>query len=162
MTVEAISFALRTTARISAVLFLLAFVAAPLASIWPRAVTLARREGSLLVALAVSHTLHLMAIAAAAAKVGPARFVAEGGAGLILGALIYAAVYTAAFIPKLRGPALYPIWIGFLGGFLPKASQSVIHAGFCAALMAAMVLRIVAVVKRRQTGPRAKAVRATS
>src|SRR5262245_3011715 len=106
----------RWTARTSLAFFCLAFVSWGLApTAWP-----ARHRPGLLSALALSHGVHLLAIAALALHTGGAN-VAERASRLAGGALAYAVIFLGAWRPAsawVKWGSLW-VWVVFLVSYLP-------------------------------------------
>lgn len=145
------------TARLSAVLFLAGFAAAPLAALWPARVTraLERSQQRWWRAVAVSHTLHLAAIAWRQQLEGwPVYRGPQAAAVLIGGATVYVTIYALAFGAQwARQWGVYYVWFAFTaayagGGLRPGLAMAV-------ALVVALGLRIAARPARKLS--RAKA-----
>ena len=96
--IDAIRMTLRTTARMSLGLFLLAFTAAALAQLFPSGATqwLRRHRRSLGLGFAASHSWHLLAIISLA-KLHPATFAAlTNPVTIISGSITYALIFAMA------------------------------------------------------------------
>jgi hypothetical protein len=148
---------IRATARTSCVLFLAAFVASALHHAWPSPATawlLANRR-YVGVSFAVSHLLHLLAIADLAgwsaqglvATAGMTTTVV-GGIGYLLIAAMTATSFdrTAAWLGARRWRRLhtigaYYVWLVFFLSFAPRVASSPLHLPFGVAVVAAPVLR---------------------
>ncbi len=155
----------RNTARTSAVLFTLAFVARPLRSLWrTRApLWLAAREPYVFASFAASHVMHAAALVALAYTTGGDSL--EGRAStLVVGGLAYAFMLAIAFSSfgaraarvesrgyarTLRAVGLYLIWSIFMLSFAGRALQSRPYVPVAALLVAALALRVAAAVSRR-------------
>jgi len=132
----------RWTARTSLIFFCLSFAAWGLsASAWP-----SRHRPGLLASLALSHGLHLLAIAALTWHTSGAN-VAERGALLRLagGMLAYAVIFVSAWRPGggwARWGSFW-VWTVFLVSYLPRAIASPVPFGLAVVLLAvAMVIRV--------------------
>jgi hypothetical protein len=130
----------RWTARTSLVLFCLAFVSWGLApSSWP-----VRHRSGLLSALALSHGLHLMAIAALALHTGGANL-AERASRLAGGGLAYAVIFLGAWRPASAWVkwGSFWVWTVFLVSYLPRAVEAPMPFGLAVAVLAAaMAVRL--------------------
>jgi hypothetical protein len=131
----------RWTARTSLIFFCLSFASWGLsATAWP-----SRNRPGLLASLALSHGLHLVAIAALAWQTHGAS-VAERAAlpRLAGGVLAYVAIFLAAWRPAgawARWGSFW-VWISFLAAYLPRAIASPARFGpAVAVLAAAMAIR---------------------
>jgi hypothetical protein len=138
----------RWTARTSLVFFCLAFASWGLAPwAWP-----ARRRDGLLAALAVSHGLHLLAIAALAVHTDGAN-VAERASRLLGGALAYAVIFLAAWRPAGAWArwGLFWVWVVFLASYLPRAIASpLLYGPAVLALVLAMAIRLWGLLRARR------------
>jgi hypothetical protein len=148
---------IRATARTSCVLFLAAFVASALRRAWPSPATawlLANRR-YVGVSFAVSHLLHLLAIATLAgwsarglvATAGMTTIVV-GGIGYLFIAAMTATSFdrSAAWLGARRWRRLhtigaYYVWLVFFLSFVPRAASSPLYVPFGLAVVAAPVLR---------------------
>ena len=163
---DATRLALRATARLSCVYFMLAFIASPLLRLWPGAVArwLVRRRRAFGVAFGASMSVHLGCILRLYALYTPERppMVTEadfliGIPGLVLVALLTLTSWVAvrrrlapAHWRRLHATGIYVVWsIFFLClvdsvGRKETAHPLLAYYLFIAVLMAAMVLRLAA------------------
>src|SRR3989441_8612222 len=172
MNEETIRLLLRVTARISGLLFLVAFAGHGLRAVWPS--DLARRiEGlraQFLLAFAGSHTIHLALVITLAMTIGdgflrelPRHGLAIGGFaylliyGLAAAALVDMRTQRAVRIPILhssafQGFAAYFIWtvfaLVFVGGVFRRPATYTLLA---VAVLGALALRLMA--RRRSSQP---------
>ena len=155
----------RNTARTSAVLFTLAFVARPLRALWRTRASLwlAAREPYFFASFAASHVMHAAALAALAFATGGDAL--DGRAStLAVGGLAYAFVLAIAFSSfgrraewvesrgwarTLRAVGLYLIWSIFMLSFAGRALQSAAYRPAAALLFAALCVRVAAAISRR-------------
>jgi methionine sulfoxide reductase heme-binding subunit len=166
MTEASLRTLLHVTARTTFVLFVCAFAGPALGDLRPGSFSLwlARRRDWLLLAVAGSHTLHLAAIIAFFQVVGwsKLRLVTLAGGGFIY-LLIYGLAMVAvlrlrgkvdAFLlgaPKFEAVAMYAIWLIFALAFVPRiVSGWPVYSVFAVAALAALVLRIVCLVRHRR------------
>lgn len=157
---EAIRMTLRTTARMSLGLFLLAFTAAALAQLFPSDATqwLRRHRRSFGLAFAASHSWHLLAIISLA-KLHPATFAALTNPGTIIsGSITYALIFAMAatsFDATVRaiGPrgwrwlhtiGAWFIWVSFLIAEGKRIPGNTGYALPVVLLLAAVALKIAA------------------
>jgi len=162
----AIRLALRVTARTTFVFFACAFAGSALRDLFSgRFFTwLATKRDAFLVAMAVSHTVHLAAIVALFQLLGSSRLKLTTVAG---GGLVYLLIYAVAIgaIMRLRGRepqsllgsprfeavALYLIWVIFALAFVPRAiSGWPVYSFFSAVALAALCIRVACVVRYRR------------
>jgi DMSO/TMAO reductase YedYZ heme-binding membrane subunit len=179
---EATRLALRLTARLSFVYFMLAFLASPLARLRPGAFGrwLVRRRRAFGVAFGASMTIHVGCILRLYALYAPDRppmvtdadfFV--GIPGLVLVALmtVTSAIAVRRRIPprawkRLHTVGLYAVWSIFVLCLVDSVSRKetehpvVAYYAFIAVLVAAMALRLTA-LRRDRVGARARAREAT-
>jgi methionine sulfoxide reductase heme-binding subunit len=175
MNEAAIHLLLRSTARTTFIFFFFAFSGGALRDLLPSRATawLAQKRNWFLVAVAVSHTLHLAAIIMLLRVVGWSRLPWTTAVG---GGIVYLLIYALAvnsmvrinrgpetllgtprFEAKFEAIALYLIWLVFAAGFVPRmVSGWPIYTLLGAAALLALVLRIACLMKHR----RAKAVAA--
>lgn len=136
---DAVEPIVRWTARISLLFFLGAFVSGATPALRPS-------KPGFLVALALSHLVHALAIAALAFQTSGANL-AERGAFVILGGAVgYWIIGLAALRPESdwAGVGLYGVWGIFFLAYLPRALAS--PAGFGVAVLmlgASLVYRLV-------------------
>lgn len=152
-----IRMAIRATARTSVVLFALAFAASALRRRWPMPATtwLLRNRRQLGVSFAVSHLIHLIAIAALAGWTWagflantPTITLVAGGLAYVFIALMTLTSFdrTAAWLGPQRWRLLhtagaYYVWIIFAQNFFVQAFKSAFYWPYAALLAGAMVLR---------------------
>lgn len=163
--VDGVRMAIRYTARTSLLLFLLAYTARPLATLWPTMWSRwqLRNRRYLGLSFAVSHGLHLIAIAAFALMApalfheatSPASFV-FGGIGYTFIALMAATSFDST--ARAIGPRAWRIlhvsgitylWVQFMISFGKRVPDMPLYALFLVPLIAALILRIVAMRRRR-------------
>ena len=161
---------LRVTARTTFVVFFFAFTGNALRDLWPGVLSswLARKRDWFLVAMAVSHSVHLAAIIMLEQAIGWPRFYDHFRvAGIGLGGLVFVFIYVLALrallrlrrseearphIPsKLEGVYLYAVWFVFAAGFVPRmASGWPVYWLFGAAILAALIIRIACRMRHRR------------
>jgi hypothetical protein len=156
---------IRATARSSLTLFLFAFTASSLARLWRTPLTswLLRNRRYLGVSFAISHSAHMVAIAALAVEVpgfGADPFTTVFGTLAYLVILAMAATSfdrSAAWLGRSRWKRLhtvgsYYIWLIFLVTYAPEAVRGAApaHVPGTLALVAALGLRIAAGLRTRQ------------
>ena len=161
---------LRVTARTTFVLFFFAFTGNALRDLWPGVLSfwLARKRDWFLVAMAVSHSVHLAAIIMLEQATGWPRFYDHFRvAGIGLGGLVFVFIYVLALralmrlsrneealapMPsKFEGAFLYAIWFVFAAGFVPRiVSGWPVYSLFGAAALAALIIRITCRVRHRR------------
>ena len=168
--VPAIRLAIRLTARTSLLLFCTAFAASALAGWWrgpvTRAVLVYRRQIGL--GFAFSHAMHLAAIVAFA-QVDPVQFhtatniITYVGGGL--GYLLIAAMAATSFDRSARwlgarrwrllhGVGGYYVWIIFANSYGRRALHDPFYRPMLALLVAAMVVKLAWLVRRRMVAAR--------
>lgn len=158
VTEDAVRSVVRVTARISLVLFLLAFTASSLQAFLrsgPSAWALRNRR-TLGVSFAASHTLHLLALVALGLWFPDPFLVDLEALAVIGGGLAYVFLY-AMTITSFAGPArllgagrwkilhttgAWYIWFIFSQSYIPRALADSSYVPFAAALVAAAGLRI--------------------
>jgi hypothetical protein len=163
---EGVRMLIRATARSSAVLFLIAFLARPLRQLWrsdATAFALANRR-YFGVSVAVSHLIHGAAIVWLSVAF-PAAYRADtitllfGGLGFTFLFAMAATSSDAAVraLGRARWGVLHRlgawyVWFIFAFTFVPDPSRGwdALHAGFVAAFAAAPLVRIAAYAKTRQ------------
>jgi hypothetical protein len=155
----------RGTARTSALLFTLAFVARPLRALWRMRASLwlVEREPFVFASFAASHVLHAAALFALAIVTGGDSLDGKGST-IIFGGLAYAFMFAivassfgsrAAWVEShararvLRAVGLYLIWSIFMLSFTGRAVQSGRYVPVAIALVVALALRVVAAIARR-------------
>jgi hypothetical protein len=166
MTEAGIHLLLRYTARTTFLFFFLAFTGNALRDLFPGAVSgwLARRRDWLLLAMAASHTFHLMAIIALFETIGWAklRLLTVVGGGLVY-LLIYLLAANALIRlrtggrgrpligTKLEIAALYLIWVVFAVAFVPRIiSGWPVYSLLGLAALVALAIRITCLVRHRR------------
>jgi len=165
---EGVRAVVRTTPKVSVILFLSAFVAAPLLKLWPSPFThwLRRNRRYLGVSFAVAHFTHLGALIALVSTSRTARedldalTIIGGGLAYLFVAAMTATSFdrTAAWLGAgrwrhLHTFGLYYIWIIFLNSYISRAFQSPVYIPFALLLLGAMATRIFARVQRRASAP---------
>ena len=156
---EGVRVVIRATARTSVGLFVLAFVAAPLARAWPTAASrwLIANRRYVGVSFAVSHLAHLLALLTLVGwsirsfftTAGVATGVA-GGIGYLFVAAMAATSFdrTAAWLgPRrwrhLHTTGVYYLWFVFFATFAPRAfAAPAFYATITLVLLAALGLRL--------------------
>ena len=149
--------AIRATARTSVVLFSLAFAASALRRRWPMPATtwLLRNRRQLGVSFAVSHAIHLLAIAALAGFTWEGFLANTPTITLVFGGLAYVFIAlmtltsfdaTAAWLgprrwKRLHTAGAYYVWIIFAQNFFVMAFKSMFYWPYAAVLAGAMTLR---------------------
>jgi hypothetical protein len=155
---------IRATARTSAVLFGLAFIASALALFFRHVATawLLRNRRYLGLSFGVSHTIHYFAVLGFMI-LDPGAFVAESGElgpekiiPVLMLVLLMGTAFdrTAAMLGPVHGKRLYLVgiyffWIIFTVTFGVRAADSVLHAGFTAFMLVIMMIRLTAIAVRR-------------
>ncbi len=157
----AIRLFLRSTARISSVLFLLAFAGPSLYALWPSnlARTIKAHRPHFLLAFAGSHTLHLAGIVLLALAMA-SRFFAQPSTPIVLavGGTLYVFIYALAFsaFRELKGGsallperfatfAMYALWVVFTLAFVPRtAAHPLVYGPLAFAAVAVLVVRVTA------------------
>jgi methionine sulfoxide reductase heme-binding subunit len=165
MNEAALRMALRLTARTTFVFFLCAFTANALRDLWPGkfSIWLAARRDWLLLAVAASHTFHLIAIIAFFHVVGWSRLKLPTVVG---GGMVYLLIYALAVaailrlqgrkpgllgLPKFEAIALYLIWLIFALAFVPRiVSGWPVYSFFEVAALSAFLIRIACLVRYRR------------
>jgi len=164
--IDATRGAIRSTARVSVTLFLLAFTASALWQLFPNPFTRWQRQNRryLGVSFALSHFVHLGAILALGV-VAPDQLAAlTQPKSWILGGLAYvliAAMTATSFdkTAKAIGPKAWAlihtvgacyIWLVFANSYISRATKMPMYIVPAAAVVLALVLRIVAWKRRRQ------------
>lgn len=146
---------IRLTARVSLVFFLVGFAGEAAARRRPALAWLERRRRTALVALAVSHTLHLSFIVWMNVLTGGAHLTRTAVAlNVVFGGTAYACIYALAIrggksaaesgrATRWESFAFYYIWTIFaLGNFGRAVGGSALHVVAAAALAIALVLRV--------------------
>jgi hypothetical protein len=161
---DGVRMLIRATARSSALLFLLAFVARPLRQLWrsDASAFLLKNRRYFGVSMAVSHLIHGIAIAwliraFPAAYESNALTLVFGGLGFVFVAALAATSSDAAFqkLGRARWTALHRtgvwyLWFIFIYTFAGTAVWDALHVGFVAAFAAAPLVRAAAWLKTRQ------------
>lgn len=149
---------IRATARISIVLFLLAFTAASLNALWPSAFTgwLRGNRRYVGVSFALSHFTHLAALLTLGARF-PHPFLDELTIVTLIGGGLAYVFITLMTITSFAAPrrligerawsilhtsGSYYIWLIFLNSYLSRALMDASYAAFAVALIVAPGLRI--------------------
>jgi hypothetical protein len=161
-----IRVAIRTTARISFVLFLCAFLADALCRLWPAAATLwlKANRGRFTLGLAASHTLHLGFILALVAALGREHLLNELGWGVLTafttGLLFIYALAASVLLhhhkvwltsPRFEAFAQYFLITLFAFAFaLSGLTRPLFYAPFVLAAIGALGLRITAAIRSRK------------
>lgn len=156
---------IRATARSSALLFLVAFLARPVRQLWRTDATAfaLKNRRYFGVSMAVSHLIHACAIAwliigfPAAYQLNPLTLV-FGGLGFVFVAALAATSSDAAFqkLGRARWTALHRtgvwyLWFIFIYTFAGNAKDwDALHTGFVAAFTAAPMVRAAAYVRARR------------
>lgn len=163
---EGVRMLIRATARSSALLFLVAFLARPLRQLWRTEATAfaIKNRRYFGVSMAVSHLIHgsaivwLIAAFPAAYQVNATTLVG-GGLGFAFIAAMAATSSDAAFkaLGRARWTLLHRtgawyLWLIFAFTFIPDPSRGwdALHAGFVTAFAAAPLVRAAAWLKTRQ------------
>jgi hypothetical protein len=166
MNEASIHLLLRYTARTTFAFFTFAFTGNALRDLWPTGLTLwlARKRDWFLIAVAVSHTLHLAAIIALFQTIGWAKLQATT---LVGGGLVYLLIYMLALNAvarllagqekfllgraKSEAVALYLIWLVFALAFVPRiVSGWPLYSLLGALALTALALRIACLVRHRR------------
>ena len=166
---EGVRMLIRATARSSALLFLVAFLARPLRQLWRSEATAfaLRNRRYFGVSTAVSHAIHAAAIVWLSVAF-PAAYQADT-LTLVFGGLGFAFLFAMAAtssdaavraLGRARWTALHRtgawyVWFIFAFTFVPDAGWDALHAGFVAAFAAAPLVRAAAFVKARRKVPAA-------
>ena len=163
---DGVRMLIRATARSSAVLFLVAFVARPLRQLWRTDATAfaIKNRRYFGVSMAVSHLIHgiaivwLLTVFPSAYQVNPVTLLG-GGLGFVFIAALAATSSDAAFkaLGRARWTLLHRsgvwyLWFVFAFTFVPDPSRGwdALHAGFVAAFVAAPLVRAAAWAKARR------------
>jgi sulfoxide reductase heme-binding subunit YedZ len=166
---EGVRMLIRATARSSAVLFLIAFLARSLRQLWRSDATAfaLKNRRYFGVSAAVSHAIHLAAIVWLSVAF-PAAYQADliallfGGLGFVLLFAMAATSSDAAVrtLGRARWNVLHRlgawyVWFIFAFTFVPDPSRGwdALHAGFVAAFAAAPLVRAAALLKGRRKLP---------
>lgn len=166
MTEPALRELLHLTARTTFVFFVGAFAGNALRDLWPGAFSfwLSRRRDWFLLATALSHTFHLVAIIAFFQVIGWSHLKAVTVLG---GGLVYLLIYALAFAalarlqgskqpaflssPRFEGIALYLIWLIFALAFVPRiVSGWPVYSLLGVTALAALVIRITCLMNHRR------------
>jgi hypothetical protein len=145
--------AVRWTARTSLLLFCLGFASWGL----PRTAWPARHRPGLLAALALSHGLHLLGIAALALATAGANLAGSPPARLLGGMLAYALIFLGAWRPESAAVRWGSLWIFtvFLISYLPRAMAAPAIFGPAVGLLGvALAVRLAGTLRqsRAETG----------
>lgn len=163
---DGVRMLIRATARSSAILFLVPFLARPVRQLWRTDATafLLRNRRYFGVSMAVSHAIHGAAIIRLLTAFPSAYEVngvtlAGGGLGFVFIALMAATSSDAAvaWLGRARWQLLHRtgawyLWFVFATTFIPDPARGwdALHAGFVAAFTAAPLVRAAAWLKARQ------------
>jgi hypothetical protein len=163
---EGVRMLIRATARTSALLFLIAFLARPLRQLWRTDLTAfaIKNRRYFGVSMAVSHLVHGLAIvwlftAYPSAYEADLVTLVGGGLGFAFIAAMAATSSDAAFkaLGRARWQLLHRtgawyVWFIFAFTFVPDPSRGwdALHAGFVAAFAAAPLVRLAAWAKTRR------------
>ncbi|HJQ69192.1 MAG TPA: hypothetical protein VKA70_09480 [Blastocatellia bacterium] len=163
---EAARVTIRATARTSFALFLAAFTATALVKLWPGGLTrwLRANRRYVGVSFGVSHGLHAAGILALAYVTSGASVRETDAAALVGGSLAYLFIAamvatsfdrTAAMLGHrkwqiLHTTGMYILWAVFIFSYGGRAVSSVYYAPLALLLIAAIALRFVASMKRKQ------------
>jgi hypothetical protein len=167
--IELIRLLLRVTARTSFVFFFAAFVGRSCQILFPGKYTewLSHNRDRFLIALGISHTIHLFVILALVVNLGDAFRLPAGLHGLLAGIFAYCMIYVLALraffgarggtfwktvdTPLFERYAMYSMWIIFAVSFLSRVrSGSLVYSFLGAAVIAGPILRITAAQIRRK------------
>lgn len=164
---DAVHIVMRVTVRLAVVLFLLAFSASALAQLWPCAWTRWQRRNRryLGVSFAVAHFTHFAAILSLRV-IAPEHFATIPAITWVFGGIAYvfvAAMTATSFdaTAKVIGPQAwrllhttgsYYVWLIFAISYVSRAVSMLEFAPIAAAVVAALILRIVARLQRRTDG----------
>lgn len=167
--VDGVRSAIRATARSSLILFLAAFAASSLHTLWPNEWTkwLRRNRRQIGLGFAFSHLVHAGFIIAFwrldpdtfLIDRTPASFIAPGLAYLAIAAMAATSFDRTA---RAVGPrawkaihiiGLWYVFIIFTGAYAGRVAAAPAYAGFLLLLAAALAIRIVAAVRRRRARP---------
>ncbi len=132
-----------TLLRASAAVSGLCLVAAMFSEAWRRS------PASWLLALAVSHTFHLVFIIVRILTTGMWMVRYAMVLTAALGGAAYVFIYLMAWRRKTH-PGLWWVWAIFFLGYAPKAIASPWRGAMALALLAAAVMRVVSSVRRRR------------
>jgi methionine sulfoxide reductase heme-binding subunit len=164
--IEVIRLLLRITARTSFVLFFAAFIARASQLLWPGKYTdwLAQNCGRFLIALGISHTVHLFVIVSLVVSLGEKFRLPAGLHGLLAGIFVYFMIYILALRSFLRAPegrfwqivdsplfercAMYSIWTIFAISFLSRVRLGPpVYSFLGIAIIAGPIIRITAGIR---------------
>jgi hypothetical protein len=171
---EGLRICIRASARVSVVLFTLAFSASSLHALWrtPASAWCLRNRRQLGLAFALSHFLHLIFLAWLAAAV-PGSLDRSPGV-LLGGGLAYVAIALMAATSSDRAQAwlgmrrwrrlhrvgAWYVWILFAQSYLPRALASPAYLPLALLMLAAPALRLLAVLRARRARAAAPLARA--
>ncbi|WP_437595992.1 hypothetical protein WMF28_25735 [Sorangium sp. So ce590] len=157
--VDGVRMVLRTTARTSLALFLLAFTASAAFRLWPSTFTRWQRANRRYLGLsfAGSHAIHALAIMAYAfmdpvlfhSRIPPSTHVISGlGYVFILAMAVTSFRRTAAWLGARAWKALhlaasYYLWLSFMNSFGKRAASDPFYWPFAGLVVAALLIRIV-------------------
>jgi len=163
---DGVRMLIRATARSSALLFLVAFLARPLRQLWRTDATafVLKNRRYFGVSMAVSHLIHGLAIvwlftSFPGAYDTNALTIVFGGLGFVFIAAMAATSSNAAFAALgrarwtlLHRTGIWYVWFIFAFTFVPDPSRGwdALHAGFVTAFVAAPLVRAAAWWKMRQ------------
>lgn len=157
---------LRYTARTTFVLFCFAFAGNALRELLPGAVSewMARRRDWFVIAMAASHSLHLLAIIALFQRIGFAKLRLLTVVG---GGVVYLLIYSLAanafvrlrngqrerplIAPRVESVGMYLIWLVFAVAFVPRiVSGWPVYSLLGSAALLALALRIACLARHRR------------
>lgn len=168
---------IRNTARTSFVLFIAGFVGPALAALWPTraARRFAAEQPHLFASFAASHLVHAAAIFTLAWQTGGASLGDRDVLVIAAGGLVYLCILAAAVpasaraarwlashpkISAARTVGLYLVWLTFADSYGGRAARSLFYVPFALVLLAALALRLLAALKRRDAAAAPDAARA--
>jgi methionine sulfoxide reductase heme-binding subunit len=153
LTEASIRMAVRGTARVSCLLFLMAFVAAPLQRLWATDFSqwLVQNRRFLGLSMAVSHTYHAIVLVGL-------HIITQGKHPTILPLALLGYVFLIAMtVTSFSGPAkaigrrawrilhtagMHFFWLAFVGEFAVKATKSWVYFGLTVLVLLVMVIRL--------------------
>jgi hypothetical protein len=157
---EGIRAVIRLTARTSVLLFTAAFAASALRRLWPTPLTkwLLRRRRQIGLSFAVSHGLHLLAIASLARLHSESFWMDRSVSTLLGGGTAYVFVLLMAITSNdasvrwlggrrwsaLHTTGSYVIWTIFFVSYVPRALQSAAYAPVALLVVGALAVRLLA------------------
>lgn len=160
MDLPTIHLVLRTTARISFLLFLAAFAAPGLYALWRTEASgfLARHRDHFLLLFTASHTVHLAFVITLAATMGWPAFIVKFTWGTpLIGGSVFVLIYCLAadaalrlggstrslFRPGFTSFSVYAVWTIFALAYVPRLTpRHPLHIIFGIAALLAVIVRI--------------------